>query len=66
MRFLVFDDKKVLLSLRRMIINQQLYQAPMKLELNTLARQYYWYCNYDGGYFDKVFGNAWNNIGILL
>lgn len=38
-----------------MIINQQLYQAPMKLELNTLARQYYWYCNYDGGYFDKVF-----------
>ncbi|HBS4028881.1 TPA: hypothetical protein MAG76_005538, partial [Klebsiella pneumoniae] len=50
-----FDDKKVLLSLRRMIINQQLYQAPMKLELNTLARQYYWYCNYDGGYFDKVF-----------
>ncbi|MBK0647097.1 hypothetical protein GZ058_30180, partial [Klebsiella pneumoniae] len=42
-----FDDKKVLLSLRRMIINQQLYQAPMKLELNTLARQYYWYCNYD-------------------
>lgn len=53
-----FDDKKILLSLRRMIINQQLYQVPMKLELNTLARQYYWYCNYYGGYFDKVFQEA--------
>ncbi|MGI8488302.1 hypothetical protein QWJ20_07115 [Pectobacterium sp. S5] len=27
----------------------------MKLELNTLSRQYYWYCNYDGGYFEKKF-----------
>ncbi|EEN6095844.1 hypothetical protein G5015_002368 [Salmonella enterica subsp. enterica] len=54
----LFESKKILLSFRRMIINQKLYQVPMKLELNTLARQYYWYCNYDGGYFEKVFYEA--------
>ncbi|ASY75988.1 GapS1 family protein [Pectobacterium polaris] len=51
----LFDNNKVLLSIRRMLINQKLYQVPMKLELNTLSRQYYWYCNYDGGYFEKKF-----------
>ncbi|EHI8698543.1 hypothetical protein J9Z45_003561, partial [Salmonella enterica] len=42
----IFDNNKILLSIRRMIINQKLYQVPMKLELNTLARQYYWYSTY--------------------
>ncbi|EHE9622176.1 hypothetical protein IFW96_004502, partial [Salmonella enterica] len=44
----IFDNNKILLSIRRMIINQKLYQVPMKLELNTLARQYYWYSTYGG------------------
>lgn len=51
----LFDDSKILLSIRRMIVNQQLYQVSMRLELNTLARQYYWYHNYGGGYFDRNF-----------
>lgn len=49
------DRSKVLLSIRRMLINQMLYQAPMKAELDSLARQYHWYCNYEGGYFEKSF-----------
>ncbi|EAS9889712.1 hypothetical protein EOI67_03020 [Salmonella enterica] len=51
----IFDNNKILLSIRRMIINQKLYQVPMKLELNTLARQYYWYSTYGGGYFERNF-----------
>lgn len=51
----LYDNNKVLLSIRRMIVNQQLYQTSMKLELNTLARQYYWYTNYGGGYFERSF-----------
>lgn len=51
----LYDNNKILLSIRRMIVNQKLYQAPMKLELNTLARQYYWYANYGGGYFQRNF-----------
>lgn len=55
----IFDNNKVLLSIRRMIINQKLYQVPMKLELNTLARQYYWYNNYGGGYFERHFNSLY-------
>ncbi|HAV1927420.1 TPA: hypothetical protein JG950_004446, partial [Enterobacter hormaechei subsp. steigerwaltii] len=51
----LYDNNKILLSIRRMIVNQKLYQVPMKLELNTLARQYYWYANYGGGYFRRNF-----------
>ncbi|MBW9400106.1 hypothetical protein FHC51_09805 [Leclercia sp. EC_58] len=51
----LYDNNKILLSIRRMIVNQKLYQVPMKLELNTLARQYYWYANYGSGYFQRNF-----------
>ncbi|MFG3914029.1 hypothetical protein ACGIYS_20780 [Cronobacter dublinensis] len=51
----LYDNNKILLSIRRMIVNQTLYQVPVKLELNTLSRQYYWYANYGGGYFQRNF-----------
>lgn len=51
----LYDNNKILLSIRRMIVNQKLYQVPVKLELNTLARQYYWYANYGGDYFKRNF-----------
>lgn len=51
----IYDNNKILLSVRRMVVNQKLYQVPMKIELNTLARQYYWYSNFGGGYFDRNF-----------
>ncbi|MDU3572763.1 MAG: hypothetical protein E7F77_18260 [Serratia marcescens] len=59
----LYDNNKILLSIRRMIVNQKLYQVPIKLELNTLARQYYWYSNYGGGYFEREFNELY---GITL
>ncbi|WP_229921081.1 hypothetical protein [Rahnella victoriana] len=56
----LLEGNKILLSIRRMIINQMLYQASMRMELNTLARQYYWYCNYQGGYFERSFLERFN------
>ncbi|WP_244140327.1 GapS1 family protein [Pantoea agglomerans] len=51
----LYDNNKILLSIRRMVVNQKLYQTPLKIELNTLARQYYWYTNFGGGYFERNF-----------
>lgn len=59
----LYDNSKFLLSIRRMIVNQQLYQVPMKLEINTIARQYYWYSNYDGGILNVVLMSC---MGLLL
>lgn len=51
---LVFDDK-VMLSLRRMMINQLLYQSTDKFNANSLTRQYVWYCLNDESYYKDKF-----------
>ncbi|EQA1209090.1 GapS1 family protein [Escherichia coli] len=51
---LIVDDK-VMLSLRRMVINQLLYQSTDKFNANSLTRQYIWYCLNDESYYKDKF-----------
>lgn len=49
-------EEKLLLNIRRMIINQLLYQSSNKFDLNSLLRQFYWYCEFnDDSYFKESF-----------
>lgn len=49
------QDDYVLLSLRRMMINQLLYQSNDRFNLNSLIRQYIWYCQSEDDWYSKAF-----------
>lgn len=52
----LLQDEKILLSLRRMMINQLLYRPDDQFNFNALTRQYLWYCDSgDNWYADSFF-----------
>lgn len=47
-----------ILDLRRMVVSQLLYQSTDKFVLNSLVRQYIWYCNSANKYYREGFKKA--------
>lgn len=48
-------DKRVFLSIRRIMIPQMLFQSRWKADINSLARQYMWFCQMDKDYYRNSF-----------
>lgn len=52
---LFYKDKKIFLSIRRIMIPQMLFQSGWKVDINSLARQYMWFCQMDKDYYRNSF-----------
>ncbi|ELY3969421.1 hypothetical protein SNN58_004585 [Cronobacter dublinensis] len=51
----LIKGETLFLDLRRMMVNQLLYQATDKFVLNSLVRQYIWYCDNSNSYYSDEF-----------
>lgn len=56
----LLQDDRVLLSLRRMMVNQLLYRNDDWFNFNALTRQYLWYCNSENDWYAEAFFKATN------
>ncbi|OVZ81474.1 GapS1 family protein [Yersinia kristensenii] len=50
-----YKDKQIFLSMRRIMIPQMLFQSGWKMDINSLARQYIWFCQMDKEYYRAIF-----------
>ncbi|OKP27555.1 GapS1 family protein [Serratia fonticola] len=49
------EDSNAILEMRRYMISQLQYQSPFKFDINTLSRQYGWFCCSESNYYKDCF-----------